>query len=276
MDEHMDQLVGRVAFITGSAGGIGFGIARAFAEAGMKIVLSDIDELELEKAAAELKEAGTDVMAIPLDVTDRDDWARAVERVTIEMGPVQVLVNNAGVSTLGMTFDEIGPDVWDRVVAINLTGVYNGIHHFLHGMRAAGGGHIVSTSSMGGLLPSPALVPYSATKAAVVALSEALRAELAEAGIGVSVLCPGGVRSRLWRTSRAVRGLPDTDAPPSDISGQSARPDAMDPYEVGRRVLDAVLADEPYIMTHPGMRPYVADRNERVMHGFDRAGEFTM
>ena len=272
----MDQLVGKVAFITGSAGGIGFGIARAFAEAGMKIVLSDIDELELEKAAAELKEAGADAMAIPLDVTDRDDWARAVERVTIEMGPVQLLVNNAGVSTLGLTFDEIGPDLWDRVIAVNLTGVYNGIHYFLHGMRAAGGGHIVNTSSMGGLLPSPALVPYSASKAAVVALSEALRAELADAGIGVSVLCPGGVQSRLWRTSRAVRGLPDTDTPPSDISGQSARPDAMDPYEVGRRVLDAVLANEPYIMTHPGMRPYVAERNERVMHGFDRAEEFTM
>jgi NAD(P)-dependent dehydrogenase (short-subunit alcohol dehydrogenase family) len=276
MDEHMDQLVGKVALITGSAGGIGFGIARAFAEAGMKIVLSDIDELELEKAAAELKEAGADAMAIPLDVTDRDDWARAVERVTAEMGPVRLLVNNAGVSTLGLTFDEIGPDLWDRVIAVNLTGVYNGIHYFLHGMRAAGGGHIVNTSSMGGLLPSPALVPYSASKAAVVALSEALRAELADAGIGVSVLCPGGVRSRLWRTSRAVRGLPDTDTPPSDISGQSARPDAMDPYEVGRRVLDAVLADEPYIMTHPGMRPYVAERNERVMHGFDRAEEFTM
>jgi NAD(P)-dependent dehydrogenase (short-subunit alcohol dehydrogenase family) len=276
MDEHMDQLVGKVALITGSAGGIGFGIARAFAEAGMKIVLSDIDELELEKAAAELKEAGADAMAIPLDVTDRDDWARAVERVTIEMGPVQLLVNNAGVSTLGLTFDEIGPDLWDRVIAVNLTGVYNGIHYFLHGMRAAGGGHIVNTSSMGGLLPSPALVPYSASKAAVVALSEALRAELADAGIGVSVLCPGGVRSRLWRTSRAVRGLPDTDTPPSDISGQSARPDAMDPYEVGRRVLDAVLADEPYIMTHPEMRLHVADRNERVMHGFDRAEEFTM
>jgi len=272
----MDQLVGKVALITGSAGGIGFGIARAFAEAGMKIVLSDIDELELEKAAAELKEAGADAMAIPLDVTDRDDWARAVERVTIEMGPVQLLVNNAGVSTLGLTFDEIGPDLWDRVIAVNLTGVYNGIHYFLHGMRAAGGGHIVNTSSMGGLLPSPALVPYSASKAAVVALSEALRAELADAGIGVSVLCPGGVRSRLWRTSRAVRGLPDTDTPPSDISGQSARPDAMDPYEVGRRVLDAVLADEPYIMTHPEMRLHVADRNERVMHGFDRAEEFTM
>ena len=273
--ERVKELSGKVAFVTGSAGGIGLGIARACAEAGMKIVLSDIDGPALEESAAELaKDTGAEVIAVPLDVTDRDGWARAAREVPAALGPVQLLVNNAGVSTLGLRFDEVGPELWDRVININLTGVYNGVHYFLDGMRTAGGGHIVNTSSMGGLMGVPALAPYSASKFAVVGLSEVLSADLAEWGIGVSVLCPGGVRSRLWRTSRAVRGLPDTDIPPSDASGQSAGPDGMDPYEVGRRVLDAVSADELYIITHPEFRQYVTQRHERMMHGFDRAEAF--
>jgi hypothetical protein len=105
---------------------------------------------------------------------------------------------------------------------------------------------------MGGLVGFPTLAPYAATKFAVVGLSDALRAELADEGIGVSVRCPGGVRSRLWRTSRAVRGLPDTDVPPDDMSAQSASA-GMEPYEVGTRVVDAIIADEPFILTHPEM-----------------------
>jgi NAD(P)-dependent dehydrogenase (short-subunit alcohol dehydrogenase family) len=271
----MDELPGKVAFITGSAGGIGLGIARACARTGMKVVISDIDETTLEQAASGLKGSGAEVLAVPLDVTDREGWARAARDVPALMGPVQLLVNNAGVSTNGMLFEEIGPQLWDRVVSINLTSVYNGVHYFLDGMRAAGGGHIVNTSSMGGLVGFPGLSPYAATKFGVVGLSESLRAELAEHGIGVSVLCPGGVRSRLWRTSRAVRGLPDTDIPPDDNSGQSATA-AMLPDEVGQRVLDAVIGDEPYIITHPEMRSIVTQRHEQLMHGFDRGVAFRM
>lgn len=239
-----------------------------------RIVLSDIDEVTLEQSAAELRETGTDVMTVPLDVTDRDAWVRAAQRVPAAMGPVQLLVNNAGVSTSGLWFEEIGPELWDRV--INLTGVYNGLHAFLDGMRAAGGGHIVNTSSMAGLSGGyPRLLPYCATKFAIVGFSEALRAELADSGIGVSVLCPAGVRSRLWRTSRAARGLPDTDIPPSDFSGQSATA-AMQPHEVGRRVLDAVVANDPYVVTHPEFRDEVTERHERLLEAFDRAKAFAL
>lgn len=270
----MTDLTGKVAFITGAAGGIGLGIAQAFTEAGAKVALADIDEETLDKSAAELAGSGAEVVAVPLDVTDRNSWAAAVERVHGTLGLVRVLVNNAGVSTNGMRFDDVSPHVWDRVVAINLTGVYNGINAFLPDLRAAGGGHIVSTSSMGGVVGVPALSPYSATKAGVIALSESLRAEFAEEGIGVSVLCPGGVRSRLWRTSRALKGLPDTDVPPADMSGQSATA-AMLPYEVGKRVVAAVQADDLYIFTHPEMRGWVAERDERLMRGFDRAESFS-
>jgi NAD(P)-dependent dehydrogenase (short-subunit alcohol dehydrogenase family) len=188
-----------------------------------------------------------------------------------------VLCNNAGVSTLGLKFEDIPPEMWDKVVAINLTGVFNGIHTFLGSMQAAGDGHIVNTSSMGGLLGSvPSLSPYAATKFAVVGLTETLRAELKDEGIGVSVLCPGGVRTRLWRTSRPLRGLPDTDVPPDDMSGQSSSPDAMDPYEVGLRVLDAVRHNELYVITHPEMRPGIEWRHQQLMAGFDRGEAFTL
>jgi NAD(P)-dependent dehydrogenase (short-subunit alcohol dehydrogenase family) len=269
----MEQLAGRVALVTGAAGGIGLGIARACAERGMKVALADIDELELDTSVADLRLRGADVMAVPLDVADRDGWARAARDVPKVLGPVQLLVNNAGVSTLGLRFEEITPEMWDRVVSINLTGVYNGVRAFVGGMRAAGGGHIVNTSSMGGLLAGTLLAPYAATKSGVVGLSEALRLELSDDGIGVSVLCPGVVRSRLWRTSRALRGLPDTDTAPDDGSGQTARA-AMDGSEVGRRVLAAVEADEPYIITHPEYAPAIIDRHRRLLYAFERAEEY--
>jgi NAD(P)-dependent dehydrogenase (short-subunit alcohol dehydrogenase family) len=270
----VEQLAGKVAFVTGAAGGIGLGIARACAERAMLVALADIDEGELGRAVADLRRLGAEVMAVHLDVTDRDQWDRAARDVGDVLGPVQLLVNNAGVSTLGLRIEEITPDMWDRVVSINLTGVYNGVRAFVGGMRAEGGGHIVNTSSMGGLLGGSMLAPYAATKFGVVGFSEALRLELCDAGIGVTVLCPGIVRSRLWRTSRALRGLPDTDIAPDGNSGQTARA-AMGGDEVGRRVLAAVVADEPYVVTHPEYAPAVVDRHRRLLHAFDLAEEFS-
>jgi NAD(P)-dependent dehydrogenase (short-subunit alcohol dehydrogenase family) len=268
------DLKDKVAFVTGAAGGIGLGMARAFAEAGMKVAIADIDAKVLDEAGAELEQAGATVLTVPLDVADLASWQSAAEKVERKLGPVQLLCNNAGVSTLGMKFDTISPELWGKVVDINLNGVFNGVHTFLDGMRAAGGGHIVNTSSMGGMLGVANLSPYVATKFAVVGLSESLRAELAGDGIGVSVLCPGGVRSRLWRTSRPLRGLPDTDVPPDDASGQSARSTGMDPYEVGLRVVHAVRQNQLYIFTHAEFRAPIAGRCEKLMAGFDGTEEY--
>jgi NAD(P)-dependent dehydrogenase (short-subunit alcohol dehydrogenase family) len=270
------DLNGKVAFVTGAAGGIGLGMARAFVEAGMKVALADIDGAVLDEAVADLEQSGGSVLAVPLDVADRAAWQNVAQVVEAKLGPVQLLCNNAGVSTLGMTFESVEPDVWDKVVAINLTGVYNGVRTFLGGMRAAGGGHIVNTSSIGGMVASANLSPYVATKFAVVGLSEALRKEFASDGIGVSVLCPGAVRSRLWRTSRPIRGLPDIDTPPDDLSGQSGRASGMDPYEVGLRVVDGVRGDQPYIFTHTQYKPQFAERFQAILAGVDRAAAFVM
>lgn len=135
---HTSDLTGKVAFITGAAGGIGLGIAQALVEVGVKVALADIDEAALDKSVAELAESGAEVVSVPLDVTDRSGWAGAVERVRAALGTVRVLVNNAGISTNGMLFDDVDPQVWDRVMDINLTGVYNGVHYFLPGMRPRG------------------------------------------------------------------------------------------------------------------------------------------
>jgi NAD(P)-dependent dehydrogenase (short-subunit alcohol dehydrogenase family) len=271
----ISDLKSKVALVTGAAGGIGLGMARAFAEAGMKVAIADIDVKTLSEAAADLERLGATVLAVPLDVADLSSWKAAAEAVEARLGPVQLLCNNAGVSTLGMKFDAISPELWGKVVDINLNGVFNGVHTFLNGMRAAGGGHIVNTSSMGGMLGVADLSPYVATKFGVVGLSEALRAEFAADGIGVSVLCPGGVRSRLWRTSRPIRGLPDVDTPPDDASGQSGRAAGMDPYEVGLRVVEAVLANELYIFTHAEFKAPLARRGEQILAAVDRAAAFT-
>jgi NAD(P)-dependent dehydrogenase (short-subunit alcohol dehydrogenase family) len=259
--------------VTGSAGGIGLGIARACADAGMKIALSDIDVTTLEESAAELRGSGVDVLACSLDVADRESWAGCAAEVEGALGPVHLLVNNAGVSTLGVRFDDITPEMWDRVISINLTGAFNGVHCFLNGMRAAGSGHIVNIASMGGLTGAPSLAPYVASKFGLVGLSEALQCDLVDSGIGVTVVCPGQVRSRLWRTSRAVKGLPDTDTPPKDFTGGSARAE-MGADEVGERVLDAVVDGEFYVMTHPEFRGVLNDRHERLQRGFDVAESF--
>lgn len=265
------ELSGKVAFITGAASGIGLGMAHAFAEAGMKVAMADIEADTLAQAAADLSATGATVLPLPLDVSDRAGWATAAEHVQTALGPVQLLCNNAGVSALGMDIAEMDPGFWDKVVAINLTGVFNGVRTFAGGMRAAGGGHIVNTASLAGLsMRGKGATAYAATKFAVVGLSEAMRGDMAPE-VGVSVVCPGAVRSRLWRTSRRIRGLPDTDVPPPESMVGSASPTGLDPMYLGRRIVEAVRADEFYVITHAGFRPALVQRHEELMTAFDRA-----
>jgi NAD(P)-dependent dehydrogenase (short-subunit alcohol dehydrogenase family) len=268
------ELSGKIAFITGAASGIGLGMARAFAGVGMKVAMADIDANALQAAATELERSGAKVLAVPLDVADWPSWAAAADKVTAALnGPVQVLCNNAGVTTMGVKFEALTPALWAKVVNINLNGVYYGIQCFLPQMRTAGGGHIVNTASFAGLFgATPTLSGYTTTKFAVVGLSESLHAEFAPYNIGVSVMCPASVRSKLWRTSRRIRDLPDIqDPPPETALGGSASPDGLDPFHVGQRVVDAVRAGELYIITHPEYRPALTHRHDQLMTAFDRA-----
>jgi NAD(P)-dependent dehydrogenase (short-subunit alcohol dehydrogenase family) len=268
----MEKLEGRVAVITGGASGIGLGIARAFASAGVRLALLDVEEGALAAASEGLAKGGAEVIGVRADVSDPASLEAAAERVQARYGRIHVLCNNAGVLTHGPLVDS-SPRDWSWLVGVNLLGVGHGIRSFVPRIRAHGeGGHVVNTSSVAGLLALPELGIYAATKFAVLAISETLRAELAPDGIGVSVLCPGGVRTRIHEAARnrpAALGGPEA-------GGRAERTDAavesgMDPDRVGRCVLRAVRRGDPYVLTHPEFRAPFAARVEAILEAFERA-----
>jgi NAD(P)-dependent dehydrogenase (short-subunit alcohol dehydrogenase family) len=197
----MRDLSDRTAFVTGGASGIGFALARAFGEAGMKVMLADVEADALATAARTLREGGLDVRGVVCDVTDPASVQDAAEAAFKAFGNVHVVCNNAGVGGTGI--DEISLDTCRWVIDVNLMGVVHGIHAFLPHLRAHGeGGHIVNTASMAGMNSGLGFSAYSASKFAVVNMSEGLATRLKPLGIGVTVLCPGFVRTRIWESER--------------------------------------------------------------------------
>jgi NAD(P)-dependent dehydrogenase (short-subunit alcohol dehydrogenase family) len=268
----LEKLTGRVAVVTGGASGIGLGIARAAVAEGMRVALLDIEEAALEAARRSL---GGNAIALRADVSDPATLAAAAEQVVARLGRIDVICNNAGVLTQGPLAESRIRD-WEWLVGVNLLGVVHGIRVFVPHLRAHGeGGHVVNTASIAGLSALPGLGIYTATKHAVVALSEVLREELAPEGIGVSVLCPGGVRTRIHEAGRnrpAVLGGPDPGAAraaPTDAAVETG----MDPLAVGARVLRAIRANELYILTHPEFRAAFAARAEAILAAYDRAAK---
>src|SRR5665213_910626 len=253
----MDITQGKTAFITGGASGIGLGIAGAFVDAGMNVVLADLRQDHIDEALEVFvkRRRSKQVHAIRLDVTDRVAMAAASEETQRVFGNLHVLVNNAGVGIQG-PFSGITYADWDFGLGVNLGGVVNGLQTFLPRIRAHGeGGHIINTASLAALVPMPAqFVIYQTAKAAVVTLSEGIRGELAQENIGVSVLCPGPVRTNIHQLSQnrpAQFGVGDAFRAAENAGGaQASFPSQLDPREVGERVLQAVLQDELYIITH--------------------------
>lgn len=250
------NLEGKVAFVTGGGGGIGQGMAEAFIERGMKVVLADINLDHAQEQAAAL---GATAVATALDVTSLESWAQAKQVAEQAFGPVDVLCNNAGISHPREPLDQMAPEAFARVIAINTTGVYNGVCTFASQMRARGWGHIVNTSSMNGLLPFGTFSAYTASKFAVAGMSEALRQELAPAGVGVSILYPGLTRSRM-----SVGDLESGDIPP-EVAAQGM----MEPVWLGRAVVRAVERNELHIITHPEYRHLLEARFQAILdaHG---------
>ncbi len=261
----MDRLAEKVAFVTGGAGGIGLGMAQAFRRAGMKVVLADLDASALRQAAASLEaQPGSAVLTLELDVSDRQAMARVADRLDAELGGVHLLCNNAGVNAPG-SLAELGYDDWDWVLGVNLDGVVNGLVTFLPRMLAHGEpGHIVNTASVGGLIGMPGLGIYCASKFAVVGLSESLRHDLAETPLGVSVLCPGIVRSGI---GDSARNRPQRFGGPVRAESAAAA-FGSDPTELGEQVREAVEADRFWICTHPEFRHYVEARGNALLGAF--------
>ncbi|WP_293865610.1 SDR family oxidoreductase [uncultured Alsobacter sp.] len=268
----MDDIAGKVVLVTGAARGIGLGLAQAFAAAGAHLALTDIDGVALEEAARSLP-LGT--LTFGLDVRSPADWSRVVAGIEEVHGGIDILCNNAGVgmgrsAASGPTgFADIPLEHWQLLLDVNLTGVFLGVRSVVPGMIARGrGGHVVNTASMAGFLAPAGLAGYSASKFGVVALSESLAAELLPVGIGVSILCPGGVRSdfveRSAERSALAAGRPFT--PP-------VQPMKMQARNVGERVVQAVRANELHVFTHPEYEPLVRERVDAVMAAFGPSAE---
>jgi NAD(P)-dependent dehydrogenase (short-subunit alcohol dehydrogenase family) len=269
----VEEVAGKTAFVTGGASGIGLGMARAFAAAGMNVVIGDLRPDHIETALAQLGEDGRSgrVHAIELDVTDRAAFARAADEATDVFGNVHVLCNNAGMGILGpVTLARY--DDWDWGLGVLLGGVVNGVQTFLPRMLEHGeGGHIVNTSSMAGVLPIANAAIYITAKAAVIGLSEALRSELSGDGIGVSAFCPGPVATNIREGGR-MRPTQFGESGYLQLERQlEERPNDplwMDPLECGERVLEGIRGDDLYIFTHREFREGCAERFDAMLASF--------
>ena len=258
----MQELRGKTAIITGGASGIGLGIARAFAREGMNLVLADVVPDRLDAAKRDLEALGARVTTVVTDVSDPASVAAAGRAVQQTFGKLHVAVNNAGVPMHGKPIEQVNVEEWQRVIGVNITGVINGIRCFVPMIRSHGeGGHVVNTASISGFFIRKGRNQgaYSMSKYAVVALSEALEQETEDANIGVSVLCPGPVRTNLL----------------ASISTGPATPAAMgnrlEPDVLGQRVVQAIRDNEFYVLTHASERGVIKARYARIEAAFDRA-----
>ena len=274
----MKNLADKTAFVTGAASGIGLGIATALAQAGAKVMLCGINEATLAKAVEGLKRTNADVDAVKADVSLKHELEAAAKATIDRFGKVHVLVNNAGVGGAG-PYGTWTDDDLEWTIGVNLMGVLWGIETFGPLIESHGeGGHIVSTSSVAGLMSRSSL-PYNATKYAVVALSEGLREELAPRGIGVSVFCPGFVRTQIM-TSR--RNQPARFKRPSDETLAASQSSdrykhlaegvakGVDPFYAGELVREGIENDWPYIFTDTEFEPMIEARFAAIKQGFDR------
>ena len=272
----MKDLRGRVAVVTGGASGIGRALADRFAAEGMKLALADVEGPALERAEAELRAGGADVLALRTDVSKEAEVQALAAAVFQRFGAVHLLCNNAGVGSGGRVWELTTAD-WEWVLGVNLWGVIHGIRAFVPAMLRTGEeGHVVNTASLAGLISAPYVAPYHASKHAVVTLSESLHYELAAIGakVKVSVLCPGYVATRIAESTR--------NRPPAlgaAVESQGGRPEAaamsqairrrvssgLSPAEVAAQVLRAIHEERFWIFTHPRMKALIEQRHADVM-----------
>jgi NAD(P)-dependent dehydrogenase (short-subunit alcohol dehydrogenase family) len=264
----MKNVEGKVAFITGGASGAGFGMAKTFSRAGMKVVIADVRQDSLDSAMAQLDHSS--VHAIHLDVTDRAAFAQAANETERVFGKVHVVCNNAGIN-LFVPIEDVTYNDWDWIVGVNLGGVINGITTFIPYLRKHDeGGHIVNTASMAGFLPSARTVAYTATKFGVRGLTEALRCSLYKYNIGVSVFCPGLINSAIYESEKTRPARLASENIERNKQGMAHVPElnataGMSPEEVGERVLAGIRRNQLYIFSHGEFREELQDHFDEVL-----------
>lgn len=266
----MEELAGRVAVVTGAAGGIGLELAAQLAATEMRVVMADVDPDRLEAAAASVD---GDVEAMPTDVARPADVDALAIRARARFGSVHVVCNNAGVTRPGPAW-ELSLEEWQWLLSVNVLGVVNGIRAFVPSMLESGEpGHIVNTASVGGLLPWPGIAAYTATKYAVVGLSEALQLDLRAAGaqVGVSVLCPGPIDTEFRAHSRALH----PDGPAGDVPGEYDGVVRIPAADAASLVVDAIRSNRFWVHTHPAYREAIERRTRGIVETDELvAGDF--
>ena len=269
----MKNLAGRTALITGGASGIGLSIARALVQRNARVAIADIDGVAAEGAAAALRACGATVMAATLDVADAAAWSRTATAVEDELGPVSIVCSNAGVGSGGKTVDQLSPEEWRWVFSINVDAHFIAAREFIPRMRNRGEGHLLQTISMAGLIETPYQGAYGASKHAAMGLARILRAELNGSGIGVTVICPGIVRTNLARS--AFKARPEALAGDEVLAEamQSVLAQGMEPDYIGERAIQAIEADEFYVLTHADWAPIVEAQANELLGSFRDSAE---
>lgn len=248
----MKPLQGKVALVTGGGSGIGSGTGVALARRGVRVILADVDGAAAQEAADGIRAAGGDAVSVAVDVGADDAFDRLHQFAADTYGPVDILMNNVGVLVMGIVGD-IPLAEWERVLNLNLMAVIRAQHRFVPEMVARGSGHIVNTSSFAGLFPyAYDRLPYAASKGALVATTEGLALYCKPRGVGVTLLCPGPVRTNIGSTLKSwTEGLP--------LRGPGAQFPALDPLAVGEMVADAIVEDRFFLPTDPQLLPILRE-----------------
>ena len=276
----MSKFIGKTAVISGGAEGIGLSIAKALGEQKMNIVLTDINEKNLQKACLELETIGVPVLPVVLDVAKEDQWQEVAESAVARFGKIHMIVNNAGVGGESGSIENQNAKGWQWALDVNLMGVVFGAKVMVPLIKQHGeGGWVVNVASMAGMGGTPYGGAYTATKAAVVAVSESWAGELESEGINVSVLCPAFVQTRIYDSERNRQSQYKSDKK-SSISENSFLNKAKQMVEngievsiVGKRVVEALNDGEFYIFTHPNYRPLVEERSSQINAAFEKASK---
>jgi NAD(P)-dependent dehydrogenase (short-subunit alcohol dehydrogenase family) len=266
----MKDFAGRTAFVTGGANGVGIGLVRALLAQGCNVAIADIRSESIEAALKSLP--APRVMGLQVDVSSREAMTRAADQVEAKFGPVSLLFNNAGIN-LFQTIEESSYDDWDWVMGVNLHGPINGVITFVPRMIAAGkGGYVVNTASMAGFLSAGKPGIYNTTKFAVRGMSESLRASLAPHGIGVSVLCPGLVKSYIYASDDIRPADLKAGAKPVDTENVKRLAEVhefgMEPDVIAARVLDGMREDRFHIFSHPEFKDELRELFDEILQDF--------
>lgn len=270
---------GKTVVVTGGAEGIGYAIAEAMGQQGMNVVIGDIDEKQLAIAEQKLNDKGIPVLALKMDVVDLQQWQMVADKVIQRFEKIHMLVNNAGVASAPGPIEATNHKDWDWVIDVNLKGVLNGAEVMVPHIKSHGeGGWMINVASMAGMMGVPYAGAYTATKVAVVGMSESWHFELAKHNINVSVLCPAFVKTRIHLSGRNRqdhhKNAPverDPTAPKPNNAAQTLVENGIPAELVGQRVVEALNAKELYIFTHPAQRKAVQQRFKAIDAAFERA-----